>query len=110
LGIVVPLVIVFLGGAFWFLGRSRGKSEVRDYIPETRKVELSAGARTELKTDFKPVVDLSRFVEFQVNTWTTDYQGSPSITSLFDGGFVVVWQSLRQDGPGFGVFGRIFSQ
>jgi len=106
LGIVVLLVIVFLGGAFWFLGRSRGESEVRDYIPETRKVELSAGARTELKTDFKPVVDLSRFVEFQVNTWTTGDQRNPSITSLRNGGFVVVWES--GDGSGYGIYGQMF--
>jgi hypothetical protein len=60
--------------------------------------------------------------EFQVNTWTTDYQAQPSITSLSNGGFVVVWTSgcgpdLRapctdtpQDGSKFGVYGRIFSQ
>jgi hypothetical protein len=48
--------------------------------------------------------------EFQVNTWTTDAQGLPSITSLSNGGFVVVWQSNGQDGSDYGVFGRIFSQ
>jgi hypothetical protein len=48
--------------------------------------------------------------EFQVNTWTPDHQGVPSITSLLNGGFVVVWNSYRQDGPDWGVFGRIFSQ
>jgi hypothetical protein len=48
--------------------------------------------------------------EFQVNTWTTNDQSSPSITSLPDGGFVVVWQSNGQDGSGWGVYGRIFSQ
>jgi hypothetical protein len=48
--------------------------------------------------------------EFQVNTWTTDYQWYPSITSLSNGGFVVVWESDGQDGSGYGVYGRIFSQ
>jgi len=48
--------------------------------------------------------------EFQVNTWTTDDQGNPSITSLSNGGFVVVWESVGQDGSGYGVYGRIFSQ
>jgi hypothetical protein len=46
--------------------------------------------------------------EFQVNTWTTDYQEYPSITSLPDGGFVVVWESLRQDGSGYGIYGQRF--
>jgi hypothetical protein len=48
--------------------------------------------------------------EFQVNTWTTDFQGVPSITSLSNGGFVVVWESDGQDGSSWGVYGRIFSQ
>ena len=48
--------------------------------------------------------------EFQVNTWTTDYQWNPSITSLPNGGFVVVWESKGQDGSGWGVYGRIFRQ
>jgi len=48
--------------------------------------------------------------EFQVNTWTTDYQWHPSITSLPNGGFVVVWESKGQDGSGWGVYGRIFRQ
>jgi hypothetical protein len=48
--------------------------------------------------------------EFRVNTWTTDWQMEPSITSLSNGGFVVVWQSNWQDGSEYGVFGRIFSE
>jgi hypothetical protein len=54
--------------------------------------------------------------EFQVNTWTTDFQDGPSITSLSNGGFVVVWESgcyppppcTSQDGSGFGVYGQRF--
>jgi hypothetical protein len=45
-----------------------------------------------------------------VNTWTTDDQWLPRITSLSNGGFVVVWESDWQDGDGSGVYGRIFSQ
>jgi hypothetical protein len=48
--------------------------------------------------------------EFQVNTWTTYDQMYPSITSLPNGGFVVVWESNGQDGSSWGVYGRIFSQ
>ena len=50
------------------------------------------------------------YLEFQVNTWTTDDQLGPSIASLPNGGFVVVWQSDWQDGSWAGVYGRIFSQ
>jgi len=48
--------------------------------------------------------------EFQVNTWTTDSQLNPSIASLSNGGFVVVWDSNAQDLSGYGVYGRIFTQ
>jgi hypothetical protein len=48
--------------------------------------------------------------EFQVNIWTTSKQLGSSITSLSNGGFVVVWESWGQDGSGSGVYGRIFSQ
>jgi hypothetical protein len=46
--------------------------------------------------------------EFQVNTWTRDAQGGPSITSLSNGGFVVVWTSDGQDGSSYGVYGQRF--
>ena len=46
--------------------------------------------------------------EFQINTETTDHQRDPTITPLFDGGFVVVWKSSGQDGDGYGVFGQRF--
>jgi len=46
--------------------------------------------------------------ELQVNSWTTGDQFNPSITSLPDGGFVVVWQSFQQDGSEDGVYGQRF--
>lgn len=44
--------------------------------------------------------------EFLVNTYTTDSQRSPSISSDSSGNFVVVWVSNTQDGSGYGVFGQ----
>jgi hypothetical protein len=46
--------------------------------------------------------------EFRVNTWTTNEQSWPSVTSLPNGGFVVVWQSYGQDGSDYGVYGQLF--
>jgi hypothetical protein len=46
--------------------------------------------------------------EFRVNTWTTDAQWGPSVASLLNGGFVVVWQSFGQDSSGYGVYGQGF--
>jgi hypothetical protein len=44
--------------------------------------------------------------EFRVNTYTTDFQRYPSVAADGAGNFVVVWQSLTQDGSGSGVFGQ----
>ncbi|OGA68839.1 MAG: hypothetical protein A3G83_15695, partial [Betaproteobacteria bacterium RIFCSPLOWO2_12_FULL_68_20] len=44
--------------------------------------------------------------EFQINTATANDQVSPAITALSDGGFVVTWGSLNQDGDGYGVYAQ----
>ena len=44
--------------------------------------------------------------EFRVNTTTADQQKEPSVASLDDGGFVIVWQSRNQDGDNWGVYGQ----
>jgi len=47
--------------------------------------------------------------EFQVNTYTTSDQESPSVAGLSDGGFVVTWNSERQDGSSIGVYGQRYA-
>ncbi|KAF0118766.1 MAG: VBCS repeat-containing protein [Rhodospirillaceae bacterium] len=47
--------------------------------------------------------------EFQVNTYTTDWQEVPSVTGLNDGGFVVTWMSDGQDGNGGGIYGQRYA-
>jgi len=46
--------------------------------------------------------------EFVVNTHSTSYQAQPSVSSNASGDFVVVWQSLNQDGSGYGIFAQRF--
>ncbi|MEZ5715020.1 MAG: calcium-binding protein [Paracoccaceae bacterium] len=46
--------------------------------------------------------------ETQVNSYTLSYQDEPRIVALADGGWVVVWHSLGQDGSGFGVYQQAF--
>jgi hypothetical protein len=47
--------------------------------------------------------------EFRINTTTADYQLSPAITALADGGFVVTWMSYSQDGSGYGIYGQRYN-
>ncbi|MEY4980459.1 MAG: hypothetical protein RLZZ352_2729, partial [Pseudomonadota bacterium] len=46
--------------------------------------------------------------ETQVNTTTTDSQQNPSVTALADGGYVVAWMSLLQDGSEWGIYTQRF--
>jgi len=47
--------------------------------------------------------------EFQVNTYTINYQQSPSSTSLNDSKFVIVWRSDIQDEGTCGIYGQLFN-
>jgi hypothetical protein len=47
--------------------------------------------------------------EFRVNTYTTNSQNRPAIGSDSSGNFVVVWESVNQDGSGAGVFGQRYA-
>ena len=47
--------------------------------------------------------------EFKVNTFTTNHQMNPSITALTNGGFVVSWQSLSQDGSNYGIYAQRYN-
>jgi hypothetical protein len=42
--------------------------------------------------------------EQQVNSHTSDQQHQPSVTALADGGWLVTWQSLGQDGSLLGIY------
>ena len=46
--------------------------------------------------------------EFRVNSYTTNAQFIPSVSADSFGNFVVVWQSLGQDGAAEGIFGQRF--
>ncbi|WP_183451189.1 putative Ig domain-containing protein, partial [Microvirga lupini] len=47
--------------------------------------------------------------ELRINTTTANSQEQPAITALADGGFVVTWMSLNQDGSGWGIYNKVFS-
>ncbi len=51
-----------------------------------------------------------RGTEFQVNTYTPFNQTLPRLAGTSNGDFVVAWQSYKQDGQYYGVFGQRFSQ
>ncbi len=66
---------------------------------------------------FQPTVEIEKFSEtlleagseFQVNVYTANDQYGPAVTALKDGGFVIAWHSMGQDGSGFGVYSRRYT-
>ena len=50
----------------------------------------------------------SRGSEFQVNTYTNDWQMRPSV-AVTDLGFGVIWESWEQDGEEYGIYGQGFT-
>ncbi|MET0530564.1 MAG: hypothetical protein ABW003_19900 [Microvirga sp.] len=51
-----------------------------------------------------PVSPLTVGSEIRVNVVTASDQKMPCVTGLSDGGWVVTWQSLNQDGSGYGIY------
>src|SRR5262249_44064772 len=47
--------------------------------------------------------------DVQVNTFTSDAQRYPAVTSLVNGGFVVTWTSDKQDGSFYGIYGQRYA-
>ncbi|MDJ0763656.1 MAG: DUF4215 domain-containing protein [Myxococcota bacterium] len=47
--------------------------------------------------------------EFKVNTYLSSSQVLPAVAVASDGRFVITWQSLRQDGSGYGVYGQRYN-
>ncbi|MGB3695630.1 MAG: filamentous hemagglutinin N-terminal domain-containing protein [Spirulinaceae cyanobacterium] len=48
--------------------------------------------------------------EIQVNSFITQSQENPKATALADGGFVIAWESLGQDGSSDGVYGQRYDR
>jgi hypothetical protein len=48
-------------------------------------------------------------VETRANSFTTSFQHEPAVTATADGGFAIVWQSINQDGSGYGIYGQRYA-
>ncbi len=46
--------------------------------------------------------------EFRISQEQVAYQDFPAVTGLPDGGFLAAWETLGQDGSGFGIYARRF--
>ena len=75
-------------------------------VPRWRLPDLLAASSFLLAILVSPAAAQLLGPEFQVNSYTTNYQRRPGIAADGSGNFVVVWESNGQDGSGRGVFGQ----
>src|SRR3990172_537129 len=47
--------------------------------------------------------------ELRANTTTAYSQAKPRVKYFSDGKFIIIWESFKQDGSGYGMYGRIFN-
>src|SRR5258705_5329431 len=47
--------------------------------------------------------------EFRVNSYTTNAQSTPAVSTAGDGSFVAAWSDAIQDGSGYGVFAQRYA-
>ncbi len=71
--------------------------EGRDTLDDVEKLRFADGD-----------LQLSDVGEFQVNSWTRDFQGDAAVAAMPAGGWLAVWSSYGQDGDGMGIFGQRF--
>jgi len=70
------------------------------YAPDARKTDVFGQRFSASGTP--------RGDQFQINTYTTNYQDAPAVAADANGNFVVVWDSMGPDGNAFGIVGRRF--
>ncbi len=82
------------------------KATEKDPDPSWNVYARRYDALGQLKTEdpFNPLGD-----EFRVNTETEDIQRYSDIAMDVDGDFIITWQSMNQDGSGYGVYMQRYS-
>ncbi|HXI03660.1 MAG TPA: hypothetical protein VNI57_10840 [Candidatus Saccharimonadales bacterium] len=90
----VPAISSNSSGDFVVVWNSFGQNNPSSYYDVFGQAFLSDGTRAG--------------DEFQVNTYTPDYQWFPSVSVNDSGDFVVAWDSFYQDGSVSGIFGQGF--
>jgi hypothetical protein len=85
-----PSVAVLAGGGFVVAWASDGQDGSGDGIYARRYDSAGVAAHG----------------EFKVNSYTTAEQSDAAIAALADGGFVVTWGSLDQDGSDYGIYAQ----
>jgi hypothetical protein len=55
------------------------------------------------------LLGVTQETEFRVNTYTTGNQKSPFIAMDNDGDFIITWESLNQDGNGYGIYAQRYN-
>ncbi len=85
-------------------GESTTVTFTYDVINNNGAISNTATVSVTITGNSAPIAVNDGLVETQVNTYTTNSQSDPSITTLNDGGYIVSWTSYGQDGSSDGIY------
>ncbi len=73
---------------------------------------LTANEITDLYNEGMPLVPIKPEIgeEFRINNYIFNDQMGIATTQLTDGKFVVIWESIGQDGDSYGLFGQLYTK
>jgi len=75
----------------------------------TGAIETAIAFSSDLQASWSEVLVATKSgTEFQANTYTTSAQDTTNVAMDDNGNFVVTWDSLGQDGGGWGVYGQLY--
>ncbi|MGB0560902.1 MAG: S8 family serine peptidase [Spirulinaceae cyanobacterium] len=103
---VVPGTVMVPGDELVWTPETPGDDQVGFVVQATDGDAVSDAVEITFDVAPEVVPDISE--EFQVNTHTDNDQQNPAITALDNGGFVITWESLDQDGSSSGVYARVY--
>ena len=88
---------------------STGESTVTSEI-SNENTEPTIGVTTTVdnRPNYTTTTPTKEGSEFKATTYPSPSQENVAIAAFSDGSFVQVWQSMYQDGNGFGIYGQIF--
>ena len=97
--LIVISVIIILDNYFYIMNQSN--IHIDKEIPTEYN---SYGEEMQYQENIKRIL-----VDTQINTWIPNDQMNPTVSTLSDGKFVVVWQSyLHDNNIGYSIYGQIF--
>ena len=107
--LLLLFAILFVVVAIIFANYFNVQNQSSIHVNQKTVIEHDSDEKVYSNNKIKAVENIKRILsDIQINTWNASDQRYPSISSLSDGNFVVIWQSSLENGDTFDIYGQIF--